>query len=132
MFTGVNVQVRTTGQEKSKKEAYDSTQDQKVSSSQVQVSNICKDETFDPAEAIRMTLLSVLHLSSTWTPERSNDDTSSEVCRNEVWLWLNDVSESNSAAARIKYAQPSEGRYASKERQALPHAKGYEAHEIYL
>jgi hypothetical protein len=36
-------------------------------------SNICKDETFDPAEAIRVTL-SVLHLSSTWTPERFNDD----------------------------------------------------------
>ncbi|KAG2749378.1 hypothetical protein P692DRAFT_201496322 [Suillus brevipes Sb2] len=36
------------------------------------------DETFDPAEAIRVTLLFVLRLSSTWIPERSNDDTSSE------------------------------------------------------
>lgn len=36
------------------------------------------DETFDPAEAFRVTLLLVLRLSSTWTPNRSNDDTSSE------------------------------------------------------
>ncbi|KAG2756510.1 hypothetical protein P692DRAFT_20486303 [Suillus brevipes Sb2] len=42
-------------------------------------SNSCKDETFDPAEAIRVTLvLFVLHLDSTWTPERPNDDMTSE------------------------------------------------------
>lgn len=70
--------------------------------------------------------------SRTWfTVSTSDVPHAWTVCRNEVWLWLNDVSESNSAAARI-YAQPSEERCASKERQALPHAKEYEAREIYF
>ncbi|KIK46529.1 hypothetical protein CY34DRAFT_800386 [Suillus luteus UH-Slu-Lm8-n1] len=69
---------------------------------------------FDPAEAIRLTLLSVLpgHLSSTWTPERSNDDTSSEGERSArikyIHCDLEKGGDSHSARAYyLRYRHPS-------------------------